>query len=98
MPKSIAWVDFDEKIILNKSTPGIYSFLCKSSEKKIGHLQNFGVFSVKTQKLVIGAFCRYKVSVHFLKSALNYASFDVTQGWVLQNKFSALIRYLPERP
>jgi hypothetical protein len=29
---ALGWVDFDEKIILNTSTPGIYSFLCKSTE------------------------------------------------------------------
>jgi hypothetical protein len=31
---TLGWVDFDEKIILNKSTPGIYSFLCKSTENR----------------------------------------------------------------
>jgi hypothetical protein len=30
----LGWVDFDEKIILNKSTTGIYSFLCKSGENR----------------------------------------------------------------
>jgi hypothetical protein len=31
---TLGWVDFDEKIIFNKSAPGIYSFLCKSSENR----------------------------------------------------------------
>jgi hypothetical protein len=34
------WIDFDEKIILNKSTPGIYSFYVKVA--KIGET-NFEV-------------------------------------------------------
>jgi type III secretory pathway component EscR len=28
----LGWVDFDENLILNQSTPGIYSFLYKSTE------------------------------------------------------------------
>jgi hypothetical protein len=31
---TVGWVDLGEKIILNKSTPGIYSFLCTSSENR----------------------------------------------------------------
>jgi hypothetical protein len=27
----VGWVNFDEKIIENKNTPDIYSFLCKST-------------------------------------------------------------------
>jgi hypothetical protein len=38
----LGWVDFDEKIILNKSTPGIYSFLCNSSENMLEKI-NFEV-------------------------------------------------------
>jgi hypothetical protein len=31
---TVGWVDFDQQIILDKSTPGIYSFLCKSTDNR----------------------------------------------------------------